>query len=157
MPTSANIAQYAKMVKEKAILRNLMHVATEIVEKGYEVDTNVDAFMDEAERMIFQIAEKKYKPSFFSIKDLVWESMKTIESVSSKIDGDHRRAHGLHRSRQTDRGPPALRLDHRGRKAEYGQRLPSPSTWPSMRQCRVTETRPCPSASFRWRCPRSSS
>ena len=74
MPTSANIAQYAKMVKEKALLRNLMHIATEIVERGYEVDTNVDTFIDDAERMIFQIAEKKYKPSFFSIKDLVWEA-----------------------------------------------------------------------------------
>ena len=87
MPTSANIAHYARMVKEKALLRNLMHVATEIVERGYEVDTNVDTFIDEAERMIFQIAEKKYRPSFFSIKDLVWESMKTIESLKSRVDG----------------------------------------------------------------------
>ncbi len=87
MPTSANITQYAKMVKEKALLRNLMHIATEIVEKGYEVDTNVDTFIDEAERMIFQIAEKKYKPAFFSIKDLVMESMKAIESLSERVDG----------------------------------------------------------------------
>jgi replicative DNA helicase len=87
MPTSANIAQYAKMVKEKALLRNLMHVATEIVEKGYETDTNVDTFIDDAEKMIFQIAEKKYKPSFFSIKDLVWDSMKTIEALTERHDG----------------------------------------------------------------------
>jgi len=87
MPTSANIAHYARMVKEKALLRNLMHVATDIVERGYEVDTTVDTFIDEAERMIFQIAEKKYRPSFFSIKDLVWESMKTIESLKSRVDG----------------------------------------------------------------------
>ncbi|HUJ69125.1 MAG TPA: replicative DNA helicase, partial [Syntrophorhabdales bacterium] len=87
MPTSANIAHYARMVKEKALLRNLMHVATDIVEKGYEVDANVDTFVDEAERMIFQIAEKKFRPSFFSIKDLVWESMKTIESLKSRADG----------------------------------------------------------------------
>jgi len=87
MPTSANIAQYAKMVKEKALLRNIMRTATEIVEKGYEVDTNVDNFIDEAERMIFQIAEKKYKPSFFPMKALVMESMKTIENLSERHDG----------------------------------------------------------------------
>jgi replicative DNA helicase len=87
MPTSANITQYAKMVKEKALLRNIMLTATEIVEKGYEVDGNVDGFIDEAEQMIFQIAEKKYKPSFFSMKDLVWESMKMIESLAEKHDG----------------------------------------------------------------------
>jgi replicative DNA helicase len=87
MPTSANITQYAKMVKEKALLRNIMRTATEIVEKGYEVDTNVDNFIDEAERMIFQIAEKKYKPSFFPMKALVMESMKTIENLSERHDG----------------------------------------------------------------------
>jgi replicative DNA helicase len=87
MPTSANITQYAKMVKEKALLRNIMRTATDIVEKGYEVETNVDAFIDDAERMIFQIAEKKYRASFFSMRDLVWESMKTIESLSEKHDG----------------------------------------------------------------------
>jgi replicative DNA helicase len=84
MPTSANIAQYAKMVKEKALLRNLMHIATEIVEKGYEVDTNVDNFIDEAEKMIFQISEKKYKPSFYAIKDLVMENVKVIERLCEK-------------------------------------------------------------------------
>ena len=84
MPTSANIAQYAKMVKEKALLRNLMHIATEIVERGYEVDTNVDNFIDEAEKMIFEISEKKYKPSFYAIKDLVMENVKVIERLCEK-------------------------------------------------------------------------
>ncbi|OPY69000.1 MAG: Replicative DNA helicase [Syntrophorhabdaceae bacterium PtaU1.Bin034] len=84
MPTSANIVQYAKMVKEKALLRNLMHIATEIVEKGYEVDTNVDNFIDEAEKMIFQISEKKFRPSFYSIKDLVMENVKTVERLCEK-------------------------------------------------------------------------
>jgi replicative DNA helicase len=87
MPTSANITQYAKMVKEKALLRNIMLTATEIVEKGYEVETNVDGFIDEAEQMIFQIAEKKYKQSFFPMKDLVMESMKAIESLAERHDG----------------------------------------------------------------------
>jgi replicative DNA helicase len=87
MPTSANITQYAKMVKEKALLRNIMLTATEIVEKGYAVETNVDGFIDEAEQMIFQIAEKKYKQSFFSMKDLVMESMKSIESLAERHDG----------------------------------------------------------------------
>ena len=84
MPTSANIAQYAKMVREKALLRGLMHIATEIVEKGYDVDTNVDGFIDEAERMIFQISEKKYRPSFYAIKDLVMENVKTVERLCEK-------------------------------------------------------------------------
>ena len=51
MPTSANIVQYAKMVREKALLRNLMHTATEIVERGYGVEANVDGYIDEAEEL----------------------------------------------------------------------------------------------------------
>jgi replicative DNA helicase len=84
MPTSANIVRYAQMVREKALLRNLMRVATQIVEKGYEVDTNVDTFIDEAEQMIFDISERKFKASFYSVKDLVWHNMKSIEALSER-------------------------------------------------------------------------
>ena len=84
MPTSANITQYAKMVREKALLRSLMKVSTEIIEKGYEVETNIDGYVDDAEKMIFQISEKKFKPSFYPVKDLVMENVKTIERLFQK-------------------------------------------------------------------------
>ena len=84
MPTSANITQYAKMVREKALLRNLMKISTEIIEKGYEVETNVDGYVDDAEKAIFQISERKYKPSFFAVRDLVMENVKTIERLFQK-------------------------------------------------------------------------
>jgi replicative DNA helicase len=84
MPTSANIAQYAKMVREKALLRSLMKVSTEIIEKGYEVETNIDGYVDDAEKMIFQISERKFKPAFFAVKDLVMENVRTIERLSQK-------------------------------------------------------------------------
>jgi replicative DNA helicase len=82
MPSAANIAQYAKMVREKAMLRRLMNVATEIIEKGHEVDLSVDSYIDEAEKMIFQVSENKLKPSFFSVRDIVKENVKTIEKLS---------------------------------------------------------------------------
>ena len=82
MPSAANIAQYAKMVREKALLRRLMNVATEIIEKGHEVDMSVDSYIDEAEKMIFQVSENKLKPSFFSVRDIVKENVKTIEKLS---------------------------------------------------------------------------
>jgi replicative DNA helicase len=82
MPSAANIAQYAKMVREKAMLRKLMNVATEIIEKGHDVDLSVDSYIDEAEKMIFQVSENKLKPSFFSVRDIVKENVKTIERLS---------------------------------------------------------------------------
>ena len=84
MPSSANIAHYAKMVKEKSLLRRLMNVATEIIEKGFDAETNVDGYIDEAEKMIFQVAENKFKPAFFPIKDFVMENVKTIERLYDK-------------------------------------------------------------------------
>ena len=83
MPSAANIAQYAKMVREKALMRKLMNAATLIIEKGHElVDTSVDNYIDEAENLIFQVAENKFKPSFFSMRDIVMENVKTIERLS---------------------------------------------------------------------------
>ena len=82
MPSAANIAQYARLVREKALLRNLMNVATEIIEKGHEADLSVDTYLDEAEKMIFQVSENKLKPSFFSVRDIVKENVKTIERLS---------------------------------------------------------------------------
>ena len=84
MPSAANIAHYAKMVKEKSLLRRLMNVATEIIEKGFDAETNVDGYIDEAEKMIFQVAENKFKPAFFPIKDFVMENVKTIERLYEK-------------------------------------------------------------------------
>ena len=84
MPTSANITQYGKMVREKSLLRSLIHVSTEIIEKGYEVEANIDTYVDDAEKMIFQISERKYKPSFFAVRDLVMENVKTIERLFQK-------------------------------------------------------------------------
>ncbi|MDD5007565.1 MAG: replicative DNA helicase [Syntrophorhabdaceae bacterium] len=81
MPSAANIVQYAKMVKEKSLLRKLINTATEIIEKGFQVDSNIDSYVDEAERMIFQVSEDKFRPSFYSVKDFVMENVKTIERL----------------------------------------------------------------------------
>lgn len=78
MPTAANIVQYAKIVREKAILRELINVANEIIERSHETDIDIEEYVDDAERMIFQVSEKKFKPSFFPIKDIVKENVKTI-------------------------------------------------------------------------------
>jgi replicative DNA helicase len=84
MPSAANIAHYAKLVREKALTRRLMDVATIIIEKGHVADVNIDSYIDEAESMIFQIAENKLRPSFVSMKEIVWENMKTIDRLFQK-------------------------------------------------------------------------
>ena len=108
MPTSANITQYAKMVREKGLVRDLILIATEIVEKGYEADNDVDTYMDDAEKLIFQVSERKFKPSFFSVKDLVMESVKTVERLYQKKQSVTGVATGFHGARQDDERAAAL-------------------------------------------------
>mgnify|MGYP001561920113 CR=1 FL=1 len=84
VPTAANIEYYAKIVKEKAILRKLIQTSTEIITQSYEDRGDVEGFLDEAERSIFEISEKRVRPSFYSIRDIVKESFKTIERLFQK-------------------------------------------------------------------------
>lgn len=80
VPTAANISYYCKLVKEKSISRELIKVATEIATRGYE-GGEVEASLDWAEGEIFKIANMKSRPSFYSTKDIVKDTIKTIEKL----------------------------------------------------------------------------
>ncbi len=80
VPTAANISYYCKLVKEKAISRELIKVATEIATRGYE-GGEVEASLDWAESEIFKIANMKSRPSYYSTKDIVKDTIKTIEKL----------------------------------------------------------------------------
>jgi replicative DNA helicase len=84
VPTAANIEYYAKIVKEKAILRKLIQTSTEIITQSYEDRGDVEGFLDEAERAIFDISEKRVRPSFYSIREIVKDSFTTIERLFKK-------------------------------------------------------------------------
>jgi replicative DNA helicase len=84
VPTAANIQYYAKIVKEKAILRKLIQTSTEIITQSYEDRGDVEGFLDEAERSIFEISERRVRPSFFPVREIVKESFATIEKLFKK-------------------------------------------------------------------------
>jgi replicative DNA helicase len=84
VPTAANIQYYARIVKEKAILRKLIQTSTEIITQSYEDRGDVEGFLDEAERSIFEISEKRVRPSFYPIREIVKESFTTIEKLFKK-------------------------------------------------------------------------
>ena len=84
VPSAANIANYAKIVKEKAILRGLIGSATEIITNCYETGTDVEQILDKAEHSIFEISENKVRPSFYPIRDIVKESFRSIEDLYSR-------------------------------------------------------------------------
>jgi replicative DNA helicase len=84
VPTAANIQYYARIVKEKAILRKLIQTSTEIITQSYEDRGDVEVFLDEAERAIFEISEKRVRPSFYPIREIVKASFATIEKLFQK-------------------------------------------------------------------------
>jgi replicative DNA helicase len=81
VPSAANISYYSKIVKEKSILRKLIGAATEILNKSYDSNSDIDSVLDESEHTIFEISENKVKPTFYPIKEIIKDSFKTIESL----------------------------------------------------------------------------
>ena len=83
-PTSAQVVSHSKIIREKKILRELIKTATGIVSESYQEAGDVDAILDNAEKAIFQIAERKIKAGFISIKDILHASFGEIEKLFDK-------------------------------------------------------------------------
>ena len=81
VPRSANVEYYARIVKEKATLRNLIHAATKILTEAYEAEQEPAVLLDDAERAIFAIAERQIREGFVPLRDLVQNSFTTIERL----------------------------------------------------------------------------
>ena len=84
VPTAANIKHYARIVKEKSILRNLISTATNIISESYDSRGEVEKILDRAERMIFEISSNKVDSNFSPIKELIKHSIETIDSLYQK-------------------------------------------------------------------------
>jgi len=81
-PTAGHVRHHAKIVREKAILRGLIHVGTEIVSQSYEDTEDVEMLLDRAEQSIFKIAEQKITPSYNRAGSIVKEALERIEDIS---------------------------------------------------------------------------
>jgi len=81
VPSAANILHYTAMVKERAVLRQLISASTEISTRCYEDHPNIDEFLDEAEQLVFKIGESRIQTGFVHVRPLMTESFKTIESL----------------------------------------------------------------------------
>ncbi|HEY3490424.1 MAG TPA: replicative DNA helicase [Candidatus Deferrimicrobiaceae bacterium] len=84
VPTTANLNEYARIVKEKAILRQAIAVAQEITASAYQGVSNVNDFLDQTEQAVFAIAENRIRPSYHSMAEMAKETMKIIEDLYEK-------------------------------------------------------------------------
>ncbi len=83
VPRSTNVEHYARIIKEKATLRNLIYSANRILITAYEGGEDADVILDQAEHAIFAIADDKVRDGFVSLRDLAQGSLETIEKLHS--------------------------------------------------------------------------
>ncbi len=84
VPTAANVRHHAKIVQEKALLRNLITAATDIVASGYQDAEKVDDLIDQAERKIFELADRRMRQSFVPVRQIVKGTFEMIERLYEK-------------------------------------------------------------------------
>ena len=108
VPTTANVEKYIKIVEEKSILRSLIKTANELIEIGYDQNEEVEVLMDNAEKKIFDLMQRKSQKGYSSIRDILVDSFTELEQLynqkqhitgvaSGFVDLDNKTA-GFHKS-----------------------------------------------------------
>lgn len=82
VPTSANIRQYAKIVKDKAILRNVIKVTETIANDCYKGEQETEDILADTEKKVFDLVKHKGNHEFRPINDVVVEAMEKISAAS---------------------------------------------------------------------------
>lgn len=106
--TTANVKFYCEIVEEKSILRRLIDASSEIMAMSYEANENINVIIDEAEKKIFDITQKRSREGLDPIKEVLLESLSKIEQMAMNksnltglttgfIDLDHKTS-GLQKS-----------------------------------------------------------
>jgi len=90
VPTAANVEEYAKIVKDKSILRHLIDLSTNIIERSFKEEYEPDEILAKAETDIFNVTNKKQKDSTIRLKDMVgqvYENMKLLAGSDRSLLG----------------------------------------------------------------------
>jgi replicative DNA helicase len=81
VPTAANVQYYARIVKEKFILRSLINTATQIVADSFNTQADTDQLLDKAERLIFEISTHKVEKEVIKLSEIIKDSIEAIDSL----------------------------------------------------------------------------
>lgn len=86
VPSTANAVEYAKIVAEKATLRQMIKTSEDITEKGYDAKMAAGEILDYAESGIFKIAQKRQKNDYAKIQDVLLTNIKIIDAAAQNKD-----------------------------------------------------------------------
>ncbi len=84
VPTAANAGYYARIVRERAILRRLVEAGTRIVQLGYTGDGDADDLVDRAEAEIYGVTERRVSEDFLPLSEIMPGALDEIEAIGSR-------------------------------------------------------------------------
>jgi replicative DNA helicase len=84
VPTAANAGYYARIVRERAILRRLVEVGTRIVQLGYAGDGDADELVDRAQAEVYGVTERRVTEDFLPLSEIMPGALDEIEAIGSR-------------------------------------------------------------------------
>ena len=84
VPTAANAGYYARIVRERAILRRLVEAGTRIVQFGYAGDAEADDLVDRAQAEVYAITDHRVTEDYHSLADIMPSALDEIEAIGSR-------------------------------------------------------------------------
>jgi replicative DNA helicase len=84
VPTAANAGYYARIVRERAILRRLVEVGTRIVQLGYAGDGDADELVDRAQAEIYGVTERRVTEDYLPLSEIMPGALDEIEAIGSR-------------------------------------------------------------------------
>jgi replicative DNA helicase len=96
VPDRPSIEHYIKIVRDKALLRGLIHAAGAAIARASDQSDPAEEILNDAEAAIFQLSEKRIGRGFMGVQDIVKESFGSVRPAH------YRSRHALHRSGRDD-------------------------------------------------------
>ena len=87
VPTAANVANYAKIVQRKKMLRDLIEAAHDITQLSYQEVEEIENVLDQAEKSIFAVSQRSLKQFFIPIKPALEEAFNRIDALHKHEGG----------------------------------------------------------------------
>ena len=144
VPTAANAGYYARIVRERAVLRRLVEAGTRIVQLGYATDGgDVDDIVNNAQAEVYAVTEQRTSEDYLPLAEIINGTMEEIEAAGHRGDGMvgvptgfielDRLTNGLHPGQMIVLAArPAI-----GKALALDTPLPTPDGWTTMGEVRV--------------------
>jgi replicative DNA helicase len=84
VPTAANAGYYARIVRERAILRRLVEVGTRIVQLGYAGDGDADDLVDQAQAEVYAVTDRRTSEDYLPLAEIMPGALDEIEAIGSR-------------------------------------------------------------------------